>query len=113
MSTLNTNFFNVITTKKDIHTQIAELKGQLARLERQAAAARWDALKTLPDKTVIRFNKTFGRSDSTVYTYGAIKIDGRWHLTDSGGRHHSAMAEFLNNGVMQVDEMTFSRPVRP
>lgn len=94
--------------------ELARLKRQLADLEARVVEKEKSSptVDSYPDGAVIRFNKSFGRAlDSKSYTYAAIKVDGKWHLTDNGGRSTEDMNNFLRNGVCKVERLISGAPL--
>lgn len=86
-----------------IMKRIAELQDQLNKLKDEAAReeSTWEGkLKSFDDGTVVVFDKIF--YGSKVYTYAAIKKDDLWYLTNTGGKSHIELANFLGERTPYV-----------
>lgn len=94
-----------------VEREIAALKQQLSALEKVAAGerAKYDALRRLPTKSVVRFDKRFGGGASKAYHYGAILVDGKWFLTGTGGgRDTDSLISFIADGGSNLEVARFT-----
>lgn len=80
-----------------IDDQIAALEAERLRLLTQPA-------DVYEDGDVVWFTKTFGRSGSHRYTYAAVKVGGRWYVTQSGTRETpmtwGSLLDFVSDGEL-------------
>jgi hypothetical protein len=89
--------------------QVQEAEAALVRAKQNLKKARnsrnLNLLGVLGDKVVIRFTKSFNYGE-TVYTYAAIKVFGKWHLTTSGNFTNpmftSDLIKFIGDGDVTI-----------